>query len=541
MREAQAVGLFAWIAWGLGHGVLRVAGTAQACTPLFRLLETAGVGLAAFSFLGVVLQLLRIPLYWPVYAVLAAVGPIATVVRRRPGPDRIDWDWDREEALLGVLLFALMAIFFLIYWTGANAYPYLEDEDPWMHAQGALYVAKEHTYKVHFASRPVGNFAFYLEPYPPTFDVIMGVMRQVHDSVYWTLKFFNVLLVTLAIGFHGLFCGAYLGSTRKGFFAALILAALPSFMSHFIYSQQLALCVFPVAMYATLRAMRDTSWTLPAIVTIASLMVTQPVVSFVAVYVLILLVLCVFLHEAAAAARLEASALPETLRAIVVVAAGVALSLLYWGAQWAKWGVRGFVESKGVEVTTRWRSEVILAQYQLGKVIFPGSPDQVDQPTGWGPVVAIALTGAFLYYAMDLAFYGRASLKRTWSDLHLVLWFLPLFYIVFAPSFDLPSWGTSRAWAYLAVPVSLLATQGVFGLSQILASRHPALALAVVIAFGVGVLATSAPAKIELETNAWPPGAQWAPVRTAAGWAPSGLCEDAPRVGRWHARVLVLR
>jgi hypothetical protein len=524
MTEWNAVLLFAVVTLGLGYGVLSGCKSPTNQNLFFRGLETAGVGLSAFSFLGVVLHLLRVPLNWLVYLALACLGPALALSswlwrRRPPVPARLRRN--RVELGYACLLCVVLLAFLKVYYSGAQAYPYLEDEDPWMHAEGVLYVATEHTYKADSLFRPVGHYAFYLEPYPPTFDVLLGILRQVGDSVSFTLKFFNVVMVTLAIAFSFLFASQYLKSLHKGFFVALVLAALPSFMSHFIWSQSLALAVFPVAMYAALRALEDWRWGPPAIVSVASLMVTQPVVSLMAGTVLILLVGCVFLRERALAPDTRVGSFPMTARGLAVGAGGLLLSLLYWGAQLAKWGLSGMLGVKGDEFTTKWQDAYTLRQYTLSQTIFP-QPDMIDQPTGWGPVVTVALCVALWSYALR-QLKRHEPAKRSFTDLHLLLWFAPLFYLVFAPSFGLPAWGSSRAWGYLAIPVALLATEGVFLVASWSSARSPRLGRPVVVAAALGILATSAPAKLELETSVWAPGQHWLYAPSQSGTTPVGL------------------
>ncbi len=524
MLEMNAVLLFAVVTLGLGYGALSLCKAPTQQNLFFRGLETAGVGLSAFSFLGVVLHLLRVPLHWLVYLALACVGPalaFSSWLWRRCPPVPARLPRNRVELAYGCLLCVVLLVFLKVYYAGAQAYPYLEDEDPWMHAQGVLYVATEHTYQADSLFRPVGNYAFYLEPYPPTFDVILGILRQVDDSVSFTLKFFNVVMVTLAIAFSFLFASEYLKSIHKGFFVALVLAALPSFMSHFIWSQSIALCIFPVAMYAALRALEDWRWGPPAILSVASLLVTQPVVSLMAGGVLILLVGCIFLYERALAPNAGRGAFPMTMRGLAVGAGGLLLSLLFWGAQLAKWGLSGMLGIKGGEFTTKWQDAYTLRHYTLSQTIFP-EPDMIDQPTGWGPVVTLALCVALLTYGIR-QITRREPSKRRFMDLHLLLWFAPLCYLVFAPSFGLPAWGTSRAWGYLAVPVALLATEGVFLVAGWSIAHDPRLEIPVVVAAALGVMATSAPAKFELETSTWAPGEHWLYARSESGTLPVGL------------------
>jgi hypothetical protein len=515
-QESSALAVFAVVALGLGHTVLRLSGSTRQENPLVRLLETAAVGVAAFSFLGVILMLSHVPLQPVVYLGLAGIVPVVTLVqslraRTSAGPVA----WRNEQTVHALILALVLGALFVVFHKGAMGYPYLEDDDSWLHAEGALYVAKEHTYAVDASLRSPESYAKYLEPYPPAYDVLMGLMRQVNDSVYWTLKFFNVVIVTLAHAFFFLFFAEYTGSSRKGLFATIVLVALPSFMSHFIWSQSLALCVFPVAMYAALRAISDRSWIVPAILAIASMMVTQPVVSFVFGVVFVLLLASVLLDETRKAGHFTMGACRGTARGLLVGASGLATSFLYWGAQLAKWGLQGIVDRKGDEITTSWVTEYALRRASLREAVFPPTMTRIDQATGWGLAATVALLAGLFASAIAV------SQKRSRS-LHLLVWFLLLAYGLFAPSLGLPAWGASRFWAYLAIPVALLASEGVFFVTSLGTSR-PRMQTGMVVVAAVAVVATSAPAKLTMQTVRWSPGAQWAYVPAAVGLAPVDL------------------
>jgi hypothetical protein len=504
-----AVLFFAIVVFGLGHTVLAIARAPREDNPFVGALETAGVGIAAFSFLGVALNFLHVPLRPLAYLAVAAIGPAISLVRRvRSRRDKKDGaEWDNEETLCAIAVEVILILFFMLYRQGANAYPYLEDDDPWMHAEAALYVARQQTFSVDPAVRALGDFAFYLEPYPPTYDVMMGVLRQIHGSVYEVLKFFNVVLVTAALANCYLLARQYLQSARKGLFAVIVLAVLPSFMTHFIWSQSLALCVFPVALYATLRALEDRAWWPVAALMIASLLVTQPVVSIMAGLVMTLLVASLLWNEARGENPDETGGKALALQVVAIGLAGSALSLLFWGTQIAKWGASGILRLKGDELSTKWQNDYALGHYTLSETLFP-HPTKIDQATGWGVVVAGALVLGIVVLAVRV--------RTSWRPVHLLAWFAVLLYVVFAPSLGLPAWGSDRTWAYLAIPVALIAAEGVFGLA-LLVGRDTPLGPTVILGAVLGMLATSLPAKIEGETSMWPPGQQWPMLRTPDG------------------------
>ena len=504
----------------MGYSVLYLTRAKREQNFLLTFLEIAAVGLGTFSFIGVVLQLLHIPLHVSIYLLLAGIVPIWSLFQSiKKKETDIVFDFGQETIYAGILLFILIA-FFIFFHSGANAYPYLENDDPWNHAQAATYIAREHTYTVDPEVRELnGGYAFYLEPYPPSYDIIMGLMRQMNDSIVWTLKFFNVLLITLGLAFCYLCARAYLNSDLKALFATIILACLPSFMSHFIWSQTIALVVFPVALYATLKALDDATWRIPAIIMIASELVTQPVISFVFGLVVLGLVALVFMHELLQRKKSKrlADRFPQTINGFIVGAAGVALSFVFWGAQLFKWGISGFIKLRGGELTSGWGGSYALQKYSIwNDAINAPMASRIDQATGWGFIVSLCVIAAIV--AIILTSRRTLNIKRGWLHIHLLVWFLILLYAVFAPTFDLPGWASSRSWAYLAIPLAFLATEGVFILLNSI-TRHRIAQLCVLIVLVTGIALTSLPAKIEVQTAQWPPGANWlAPQAEVPGY-----------------------
>ncbi len=529
--EAITVVAFFFLCWAYGFGLLAIVGAKERKSLAHALLAQLGIGLAVLSFLAVVLRLLHVPIQIGVYLGIALAGlAAAALVRRREW-----WPKGRQGAAEGdagrraplaresvwclVILALVLGAFLALFLRGAFAYPYLEDDDPWNHAQGATYVAREHTYAVDESVRAVeGGYAFYLEPYPPTYDALMGVLRQANDSIVWTLKFFNALLAALAIAFIFLFAREYLGSDLKALFCAFVLAVLPSFMSHFIWSQTLALALFPVGLYALLKALSDDAWRIPAIVAIASMLVTQPVVSFVFGVVVLLLLATLLAHELASSGKDKGflSRVPRTARGVVVGTCGVALSMAFWGAQLAGLGAGGIVGAKGSEFTSGWAGGYALQRYGLSEILFPPLEGRIDQATGIGLVLALlALAGICIIVALRKRTLSPA---REWRHAHMLLWLLPLAYLVFAPTLGLPGWGSSRAWAYMAIPLALVATEATFIIAQSAAKGRQGLRIGIVAAIALCIAATCVPAKVAVQTSGWPPGGQWTAQEEVEGY-----------------------
>jgi hypothetical protein len=197
---------------------------------------------------------------------------------------------------------------------------------------------------------------------------------------------------------------------------------------------------------------------------------------------------------------------------VIASAMGVALSLVFWIPQLFK-GKLFATQSSGF--FSAYTSDYIIVKYKLSEIIFAPSATRIDQATGWGIAASILLGIGILL--LIIMWRKTFSLKDSWVRLHLLLWLAFLLYIVFAPSFGLPSVGTSRAWAYLAIPVALVITEGVFVIASTLTKNH-LLRLAVILVIAALIGITSIPAKIAVQTSQWPPGVRWSSSEELGGY-----------------------
>jgi hypothetical protein len=554
--NANAIIFFFLLLTGLGYSTARATKLKHNDNPVLALLEFLALGLAAFILLTVVFGIVRIPVHFLSYGIIALLGTVWFVVadiRAGKAWSLHAGSWDVTRIVCIGVLIACMAGTFALFWSGANAYPYLENDDPWNHAQAALYVATEHTYLVDSDVRALnGGYAFYLEPYPPTFPVLMGVMRQLTDQTVWTLKMFTVLLIVLAVGFTYLLALALLKSDIKAAMATVVVTVIPSFMSHFIYSQQLGVVMMIAALYAVIHALSEPSWRIPAMIAVGAMLVTQPVSSFLFGVLLIIFVLVLLVREltgtaatdlehgtdakhAAHAAKSHArkretvatshphflARLPLASRVFLIGAGGLALGSLYWIFQLVRHGFAEFMRLRGREVAIDgpWLSGYSAVKYSLLDITSNIDQSRIDQAHGWG-------WGIFILVVLSLIVVALAYRKVTardggWRYPLLLTMFLFFFYVVFAPTFGLPSMGASRAWPYLAFAVALLIGEG----SHILATsisnllKNPGVRWGVLVVLAVAIVWTSLPAKLAVQTAVWPPGVQWtAPQQEIAGY-----------------------
>ena len=165
---------------------------------LERNLMRVGIGLSLVPFLAIILNLIKLPADWRIVLFLSLIYPVYYLIRNY---NKFNFSFKLTKTDLSI--FAMLVIFFAsfyVYGTGAFNYPYLEDDDSWGHASGVKYIAVEKN-----AFDQSTQSIRYLNPYPPTYNILLGILHQTNDSVYWTLKFFNALIVSLSVVFFYFF------------------------------------------------------------------------------------------------------------------------------------------------------------------------------------------------------------------------------------------------------------------------------------------------------------------------------------------------
>ena len=226
-----------------------------------------GIGLGAFPVLGILLNKLSLPLDWRIFFILSISFLLYDFIRY---PPRIK---ETSKLKLNKDTILLLVIFFIsvfIYCTGPFQYPYLENEDPLTHAAGIKYIAIEKNVNV-----PCGEFQ-YINPYPPGYDLIFGILHQTSPSLYWTMKFFNGLIISLGFLFFYFFVREFTRNEAKVLLSTFFLAAIPCYLSHFIWAHSLAVTLFFPAFYCVLKCRDDKRFILPTGIVMAGIFLIQP-------------------------------------------------------------------------------------------------------------------------------------------------------------------------------------------------------------------------------------------------------------------------
>jgi hypothetical protein len=241
-----------------------------------------GLGLCIWILLVYVFDILGIPLN--IYYVLAIsllipafhAFRLLTKGGLKSGKMKyFDFSVRKKHIVLLVLAFIFIVTLYM-YMKGSFRYPYLEDSDPYLHADAATYIQERQT----FRHVPEMEFS-YLLPYPPAYSSLMGMISQTNTDVVWTLKFFNALILSLSVLWFFWFSRVFFKSGSLALFSTFVLAAIPAYLSHFIFAHSLGVSLFGVGMYFIVKSVEDSRWGLPTALSIAALLVVQATVAVV--------------------------------------------------------------------------------------------------------------------------------------------------------------------------------------------------------------------------------------------------------------------
>ncbi len=461
-------------------------------------LTTFGFGLAAFAVLSIIFNLIGIPLNWLVFLAIA-LGLLAYFIYRKELELKVE---KPDRVLLAVLIMA--AINIQIYWNGANAYPYLEDDDPWNHAVGTKWVAETESYSRHYDGEHF--YRLYIEPYPPVYDVLMGVIHQMTESVSSTLKFFNAFLVGTAL-VMAFFVIEELTKNRKiALFSAFFLLSMPAFMGHFIWAQTLAMLFLFVAFYAMERSLQDKRFVLPTGVAIGAIAITQPSVA-------VTFILMAGLYLAAKFYRDGKSILKPLVMAGSI---GILITILFYVPVYLKYGPEDFTYGVGIFQGLFDPESAIDTSgglvYSPQDYLFVSPQGKIDQHIGIGVVLSILVLAGTV-----LAIKDFISGKREAWIIISILWLL--LGILGTEGNALPvKLFPHRFWVFLAIPVAMLASSAYLRLEEKF-QKHQKYLLAILI---ISVFTTSAVGKLEVQTATWPPGAGFSSMEEISGYVQMG-------------------
>jgi asparagine N-glycosylation enzyme membrane subunit Stt3 len=413
-----------------------------------------------------------------------------------------------------IIVLIIFAIHLYIYFLGATSYLWLEDDDPWGHASAARYVSIYSTY-LQPADLPI----HYLAPYPPFFDVLLGTLFQVSGpSLQLILKFFNALLISLAIPFFFCFAKRFIGD-RKALWATFILAVLPCFMSHFIWAQSLTvMLVFP-ALYLLERFRlseiknEKIGFGVLAVLAGASVMITSPSSAAMFFGMIGIYVASLTISGFAATKKLDFNSFKWPL---IVVAVAFILALIeFWIPMFLMFPTDKVLYSLSLTtsiITDRYGDTGGGLIYSISDFTNAPFASKMDQPVGIGIIVCLLTLAGLFGTMMEL----KDDTKRVVS-LILILWLAYCFIGVEGNALPVKL-VPHRFWVFLAIPVALVAGCGTVYLLEFIKGKASSLVWIAALAIFIGIFISSASPKIAVETSQWPPGVLWVSQEQITGY-----------------------
>lgn len=374
-----------------------------------------------------------------------------------------------------ILVLIVAIAFFVMMYKGAMGQPWLEDDDPYGYAMDSMFVAEEHT-----TMKPEGVMkGDYLEPDPPGYSVFMAFFYQLIGNMNWTLKFVNVLLLSLGIIFAYLFFKEFMKNGYKALFATLVIAAIPSFLTRFIFATSLAATLFFPALYCIERSKEHKIWVVMAALFIANIFVTHLLVSF--AFICFFIIYLLFNRK---------------LNVFLCGLCGMLFSLIFWLPNIIRFGIKDLIGriGSGESITAIVGSAT--RAYTVSDFFSAPSQNMINTSTGWGPVIFLLVLfalGIIIYKYKDLLKESYIKTALLWLILALVAvnaYRLPFMLMPF------------RWWTFLAIPVAVLSAEGLYFIFR---KEGYGIPLAVILI--IGIIFTSWYPKYQINAHPWNPSA----------------------------------
>jgi len=511
--------LFFIYTWGLGYTATKFLKNSE--NFLERNLIRIGIGLGFIPFLGIFINFLRVPLDWKIFLILSLVFPLIDFFRYKKLPS-FKFRLTKSNISILIVLVLFFASLFM-YVTGAFKYPWLEDDDSWHHAAGIKYVSVE---KDVFNT---GNNFMYMDPYPPGYDLLFGILHQTSPSLYWTMKFFNALIISLGIIFFYFFAKKFIGNRKKALFATFVLASIPCYLSHFIWAHSLVVTLFFPAMYCIEMLKEDKRWMYVSILIIASICLIQPTqpIKFAMLFGIYFLIRCIYAKK-------------FNFKLLISLFGGYLLSFIWWfnnfeGLFFSQSRVQNTLSSASKGLFERMFSiiKAIFAPgrgtatraYNFEEIVFAQHQNMINNPIGIGFFICLLLLISLIF----LIFNYKKLIDKKQSYLPIILLWAILTFLGFnSVTFNLPvGFFEFRFWMLFAIPASILAAEGLWFLFSIF-KRYGVPNVIILIVVIIGIIFTSAHQKYSVNTAIWPFGIGWTSYEEVQGyvWMKDNLAID---------------
>ncbi len=478
-----------------------------------RNLMRVGIGLGVLPFLFVLFDILHIPIDWRIILLISLAMPVIILIKNlKVGFKLPDINLNRSNLIISIVCLLFFLTLFM-YLKGAFVYPYYEDDDPWVHATSIKFIAVEKNLD------DPNDVLKYVKPYPPGYDSLIAILHQTSPSLMWTMKFFNALIAALGILFFYFFTKNFMMNKEKALFATIILAMIPSYLSHFIWAHSLAMTLLIVALYCLTMINLDKKWIYPTILVITGICLTQPtkMIKFFFIFMIYFIVKSIYVKKI-------------SFSVLCPILFGYALSLLWWGN---KLGEMYSKQSKKVTSIATINSGVLERLWDAIRRGFPlnsgsasrpytfsdffiaKSQNMINNPVGIG--VVLSLLVLFSLFVIFITYKSMKKEKKIWIATAL-FWLLFTFLGVNSMTFKFPiGFFAFRFWMLLAIPISIIAAEGFWFLVQFF-KQFKIPKLVTIFLLIVLIFLTSGYQKFQVNTAIWPPGQMWTSMEEVAGY-----------------------
>ncbi|MBU0615719.1 MAG: hypothetical protein KJ601_06505, partial [Nanoarchaeota archaeon] len=522
--------LFLVYTYGLGYTVtsfLKISAHA-----LEKHIMRVGIGLGVLPILLIILNFFRVPLDWRILLSLSVAYPAYVIFKYRKF-NAPSFKVRKSDVTVFIVVLIFFATFGM-YLKGAFSYPYLENEDPWGHSVGVKYVAlekKAYDPVVHRAEMNMDPVLSYIDPYPPAYDALMGILHQTNDSVNWTLKFFNALIISLGIVFFYFFAKEFVGGRNRALYATIILAMIPCYLSHFIWAHSLVITLIFPLFYTFEKSRYDPKWAYIGGIVFASIWVTQNLSQPLKISTLLFIYIVV------------GSITRNKFMKSVTFASffGLLLAGIWWGAMIFKYGFGKFITyyvgsgavtevASGAVTNTSILLRILSIipklfspggtasrSYVMDDFIIAKTTNLINNPIGVGLVLSLLV----IFSVILVLLKNRSNIvtkENTWMAVTL-LWLLFTFLGVNGVTFDIKiARGAFRVWMLMAIPVALISSEGISCLKKSGKKYKIPFAIIFLLLFG-GIWATSGYQKYVHYTNpGWPTSGSFSGGEASEPW-----------------------
>jgi len=517
--EFVSILYFFGITISLGYTLKRILNLKEFRDSVEKIIFLAGLGLSFFVLISIPLSLAG-ALYWYLFLILALLIPAYDIFLKIKKKKKFFLNLPKKELKIYIILGLIVLIFFAVYLKGAFSYSYLEDDDSWRHAEAAKYVSINHTY-----IQPNHLPMLTLEPYPPFYSALMGVLHQVYSkSIQWVLKFFNVLLISLGLLFAYIWLRKFTASTKISLVAVFLLAILPCFMSHFIWAQTLSLILWFPALYSIekIKEERSKKWVWVAVLTIASVLITQAF-SAVVFGIFFFSYFCIELIVRLIKSKARFNVFKnEPIKSLFIAGfLGLIIALsIYWVPEIIFRGWEnsnqflGFGENNNIFIGGTTIDSSKGTVYGFKDFIIAPTITKIDQPTGLGPVIF-----GLLIFSIIIVFYQikKIPIEKSKYLIISLIWLVITIFGVEGDAFPYKLF-PHRFWVFFAIPAAIITALGIVFIYNF-AKKKKLICYSFLLAIFIGIIITSGYPKYLVEASLkWPPGSGWSSNEQLIGY-----------------------